>query len=48
VYIKGRSLLPKELLKPMVTKLGQRAYILIIWIVAAASWLSVVFQALKK
>ena len=47
VYIKGRSLLPKDLLNQKVTWRGQGTYIGIIWIVAVASWISIAFQALK-
>ena len=46
-YIKGRSLLPKELLDQKITWRGQGTYIGIIWIVAIASWISIAFQALK-
>lgn len=47
VYIKGRSLLPKDRLNQTITWRGQGTYIGIIWIVAIASWISIAFQALK-
>lgn len=48
IYVKGRSLLPKELLNKKITWWwGQGIYIGIIWIVAAASWVSIAIQALK-
>lgn len=46
IYIKGRSLLPKELLTSNITWWrGQGVYISIIWIVAVASWISLAYQA---
>ncbi|WKZ48077.1 MAG: hypothetical protein QY306_01755 [Anaerolineales bacterium] len=48
IYIKGRSLLPRILLEPKVTSLGQNTYIVIIWVVAIASWASLAFQALQR
>jgi hypothetical protein len=45
VYLEGRSLLPRNLLKRKVTWRGQAAYILIIWIVAIASWIAIFYQA---
>lgn len=47
-YIKGRSLLPKDLLQPEITKVGQNTYIVIVWVVAVASWASLAVQALAK
>jgi hypothetical protein len=47
IYIKGRSLLPKDHLNRKITWRGQGTYIGIIWIVAIASWISIAFQALK-
>ena len=45
IYIKGRSLLPKDLRNPRITLLGQGTYMIILWIVAAASLYSVAHQA---
>lgn len=47
MYIKGRSLLPKDRLNPKITTIGQNTYIFIIWIVAIASWISLAVQAWK-
>jgi hypothetical protein len=46
-YIKGQSLLPKVVLNNKITWLGQGTYIFIIWIVAFASWGSILYQALR-
>ena len=40
-YIKGRSLLPKDLLQPKITTVGQNTYIFIIRITAIASLVAV-------
>jgi len=46
IYIKGRSLLPKDLLTNKITWWrGQGVYIGLIWIVAIASWISLAHQA---
>jgi len=48
VYIKGRSLLPKNLVGRKITWWwGQGIYIVIIWVVAVASWVSIYIQAFK-